>query len=128
MINRKLIEARKAKGWTQTYLASQLAVSSITVSRWENGIQVPQAYCVQRLCQIFGLTDRELGFALYQDITSQEYRMVYEEMEKYFTFGKIKTAEMILDGDGTGVYLPHHIHAHTILSSLTLAVIQSMKI
>ena len=30
MINRKLIEARKAKGWTQTYLALQLAVSPIT--------------------------------------------------------------------------------------------------
>ena len=120
MINRKLIEARKAKGWTQTYLASQLAVSSITVSRWENGMQVPQAYCVQRLCQIFGLTDRELGFALYQDITSQEYRMVYEEMEKYFTFGKLKTAEMILDGDGTGVYLPHQIHAHYIPTALEL--------
>ncbi len=120
MINRKLIEARKAKGWTQTYLASQLAVSSITVSRWENGMQVPQAYCVQRLCQIFGLTDRELGFALYQDITSQEYRMVYKEMEKYFTFGKIKTAEIILDGDGTGMYLPHHIHAHYIPAALEL--------
>ncbi len=120
MINRKLIEARKAKGWTQTYLASQLAVSSITVSRWENGMQVPQAYCVQRLCQIFGLTDRELGFALYQDITSQEYGMVYKEMEKYFTFGKIKTAEIILDGDGTGMYLPHHIHAHYIPAALEL--------
>jgi transcriptional regulator with XRE-family HTH domain len=120
MINRKLIEARKARGWTQTYLASQLAVSSITVSRWENGIQVPQAYCVHQLCQIFGLTDRELGFAFCQDITAQEYRMVYEEMDRYFTFGKIKTAEMILDGDGTGVYLPHHIHAHYIPVALEL--------
>jgi transcriptional regulator with XRE-family HTH domain len=120
MINRKLIEARKSKGWTQTYLASQLAVSSITVSRWENGIQAPQAYCVHRLCQIFGLTDRELGLALYQDITSQEDGMVYEEMDKYFTFGKIKTAEIILDGDGTSVYLPQHIHSHYIPTALEL--------
>ena len=64
MINRRLIEARKAKGWTQTYLASQLAVSSITVSLWEHGIQVPQAYYAQRLSQIFGLSDKELGLAL----------------------------------------------------------------
>jgi len=120
MINRRLIEARKAKGWTQAYLASQLAVSSITVSRWENGIQVPQAYCVHRLCLIFGLTDRELGFAFCQDITPQEYRMVYEEMDRYFTFGKIKTAEVILDGDGTGVYLPHHIRSHYIPVALEL--------
>lgn len=120
MINRRLIEARKAKRWTQAYLASQLAVSSITVSRWENGIQVPQVYCVHRLCQIFGLTDRELGFAPCQDTTPQEYRMVYEEMDRYFTFGKIKTAEMILDGDGTGVYLPQHIHSHYIPVALEL--------
>ncbi len=120
MINRRLIEARKARGWTQTYLASQLAMSAITVSRWEHGIQVPQAYGVHRLCQIFGLTDRELGFALCQDSTQQEYGMVYEEMDRYFTFGKIKTAEMILDGDGTGVYLPHHIHSHYIPLALEL--------
>src|SRR5438445_6697985 len=84
MVNSRLIEARRAKGWTQVYLAAQLAVSSITVSRWENGSQIPQAYCVQRLCQLFGLTDSELGFALAQDITSQDYRMVYKEMDRYF--------------------------------------------
>lgn len=120
MINRRLIEARKAKGWTQTYLASQLAVSAITVSRWENGTQVPQAYYAQRLSQIFGLSDKELGFALCQDSTPQDYRMVYEEMDRYFTFGKIKTAELILDGDGTGVYLPRHIHSHYIPVPLEL--------
>ncbi|MGH2493265.1 MAG: helix-turn-helix transcriptional regulator [Ktedonobacteraceae bacterium] len=95
MINRNLIEARKARGWTQMSLASQLAVSSITISRWENGIQVPQAYYVQRLCQIFSLTDKELGFVPCKDNAPQEDRMVYEEMERYFTFGKIKTAELI---------------------------------
>jgi transcriptional regulator with XRE-family HTH domain len=119
MINRKLIEARKAKGWTQTYLASQLAVSSITISRWEHGVQVPQAYYVQRLCQMFGLNDRELGLALCRNITPQEYRMVYE-MDRYFAFGKIKTTEIILDGDGTSVYLPHHIHSHYIPVALEL--------
>jgi transcriptional regulator with XRE-family HTH domain len=120
MINRRLIEARKAKGWTQTYLASQLAVSSITVSRWENGLQIPQAYCVQRLSQIFGLTVKELGFAIAQESKTQECNMVYEEMDRYFTFGKIKTTEIILDGDGTSVYLPQHIHSHYIPVALEL--------
>lgn len=112
MINRKLIEARKARGWTQVYVASQLTVSSITISRWENGTQMPQAYYAHQLCQLFGMTGEELGFVLYQDTTPQEDSMVYEEMNRYFSFGKIKTAEMILDGDGTSVYLPHHIHSH----------------
>lgn len=119
MINRKLIEARKVRGWTQAYVASQLAVSSITVSRWENGIQAPQAYCTHRLCQIFGLSDKELGLTFCQDVV-QEKRMVYTEMEKYFSFGKIKTAELILDGDGTSVYLPQYIHSHYIPVALEL--------
>ncbi|MGB8345187.1 MAG: hypothetical protein WCD86_09900 [Ktedonobacteraceae bacterium] len=40
--------------------------------------------------------------------------MVYEEMDRYFTFGKVKTAEIILDGDGTGMYLPQHIRSRYI--------------
>jgi len=112
MVNSKLIEARKARGWTQVHLASQIAVSSITISRWENGIQVPQAYCVHRLCELFDLTDKELGFALWQNAAPQKSRMVCEEMDRCFSFGKIKTTEKILDGDGTSVYLPHHIHSH----------------
>jgi hypothetical protein len=66
------------------------------------------------------MTDRDLGFALCQHVTVQEYRMVYEEMERFFTFGKIKTAELLLDGDGTGVYLPHHIRSHYIPVPLEL--------
>jgi hypothetical protein len=46
--------------------------------------------------------------------------MVYEEMDKYFSFGKIKTTEIILDGDGTSVYLPQHIHSHYIPTALEL--------
>ena len=46
--------------------------------------------------------------------------MVYEEMDRYFTLGKIKTAELILDGDGTSVYLPQHIHSHYIPVALEL--------
>ena len=62
MINRRLIEARKARRLTQADLASQLGVASLTVSRWENGVQVPQAYYVHRLCQLFAMTDRDLWF------------------------------------------------------------------
>ncbi len=120
MINRKLIAAREARGWTQAGLASQLAVTPLTISRWENGIQIPRAYYVTRLCQIFGRTDKDLGLTLFQDTIPQEDRMVYEEMESYFPFGKIKTAEMILDGDGTSVYLPQHIHSHYIPVPLEL--------
>lgn len=114
MINRKLIAAREARGWTQADLASQLAVTPVTISRWENGVQLPRAYYVTCLCQIFGITDKELGLGLCQGTALQEYRMVYEEMDRFFTFGRLKTSEIVLDGDGTGVYLPEHIHSHYI--------------
>lgn len=122
MINTKLIAARKLRGWTQTYLAARLAVTSITVSRWENGSQVPQAYCIQQLCQLFGMTDRELGFAFYQKKTdtTRENEMVYEKMDRFFAFGKLKTSEIILDGDGTGLYLPEHIRTNYIPIALDL--------
>jgi hypothetical protein len=58
------------------------------------------------------LTNRELGLTIDQNIAPQEDRMVYEEMDRYFTFGKIKTSEIILDGDGTSIYLPQHVHSH----------------
>ncbi len=120
MLNKKLIAARKMKRWTQADLASRLKVTPVTISRWENGIQVPQAYYVRQLCQLFAATDRDLGFALCQDVAVQEYRMVYEEMDRFFTFGRIRTAELILDGDGTGIYLPKHIHSHYIPVPLEL--------
>lgn len=120
MLNKKLITARKMRRWTQTDLASQLKVTPVTVSRWENGVQVPQAYYVHQLCQLFTMTEKDLGFALCQDDTVQEYRTVYEEMDRFFTFGKIKTAELILDDDGTGVYLPQHIRSHYIPVPLEL--------
>lgn len=122
MLNRKLIAARKVKGWTQANLASQLVVSTVTVSRWENGVQVPQSYYIGLLCQLFGMEERDLGFAHCQDGAVQEfeYLMVYKEMDRLFTFGRIKTAEMIIDGDGTGVYLPQHIHSHYIPVALEL--------
>lgn len=120
MLNKKLIAARKMRRWTQADLASQLRVTPVTVSRWENGVQSPQAYYVHQLCQLFAMTDSDLGFAFCQDVAVQEYRMVYEEMDRFFTFGKIKTAELILDGDGTGVYLPQSLRSHYIPVALEL--------
>lgn len=120
MLNKRLITARKMRRWTQGDLASRLSVTPVTISRWEHGVQVPQAYYVHQLCQLFAMTERDLGFALCQDVTIQEYRMVYEEMDRFFTFGKIKTAELILDGDGTGVYLPQHIRSYYIPVPLEL--------
>lgn len=112
MINTRLIAARERKGLKQSELASLLAVTVLTISRWENGIQIPRAYYVLQLCQIFGMTEKDLGLTTDQAVAEQKKpRMVYE-MDEHFTFGGRKTTEIVLDGDGSRVYLPQHIRTH----------------
>ena len=73
----QLRTARNKRGWSQTRLISELdkrarqrgltvmAPSSLrtALSRWENGHVVPEAHYRRLLCDIYGLTDEELGFA-----------------------------------------------------------------
>src|SRR5579864_2549808 len=57
-----LQEARKERGWTQQQVADFIgAPRSFNVSRWETGIAFPSAYYVQKLCQLYGKSVRELG-------------------------------------------------------------------
>lgn len=57
----KLIaEARKEKGLTQRELADQLHVSDRAVSKWERGINLPEASHFEPLCRILGFTVAEL--------------------------------------------------------------------
>lgn len=51
---------RKEKGLTQKELAEQLGVSDKTVSKWERGINLPDASLYYLLCEILGLTINEL--------------------------------------------------------------------
>jgi hypothetical protein len=39
---------------------------------------------------------------------------LFKDRDGCFSFGKLKTTWRILDGDGVGVYLPHHIRSHYI--------------
>ena len=61
MANAKLIAARLHKFWTQADLAEEVGVTFVTISRWENGVQQPQAYAVKKLCQVFASSPEELG-------------------------------------------------------------------
>ena len=110
-------------------------INAKMISRWETGENIPSLFYQQKLCMLYNQTPDELAFILREErvvlgtqheetgtsnasrplelpLSFGKHRMVYEEMDRFFTFGKIKTAEMILDGDGTSVYLPHHIRSH----------------
>ena len=72
--NRLLRTARKERGWTQQQVTDRIgALHSLYVSRWENGTAFPSAYYIERLCQLFGKSVRELGLSQLEDETQGEH-------------------------------------------------------
>ncbi len=55
-----LIKLRQAAGMTQAELGEKLNYSDKTVSKWERGESIPDAYVLTRLAEIYGLTVDEL--------------------------------------------------------------------
>lgn len=68
--NRLLRAARKERGWSQQQVADRIeAPFSLNISRWENGTAYPSPYYLERLCQLFGKSVRELGLSQIEDQT-----------------------------------------------------------
>jgi tetratricopeptide (TPR) repeat protein/transcriptional regulator with XRE-family HTH domain len=62
--NRLLKAARKERGWTQQQVADRIgAPLSLNISRWESGTAFPSSFYIERLCQLFGKSVRELGLS-----------------------------------------------------------------
>ncbi len=55
-----LIKLRQAAGMTQAELGEKLNYSDKTVSKWERGESIPDAYILTRLAEIYGLTVDDL--------------------------------------------------------------------
>ncbi|MDN3263286.1 helix-turn-helix transcriptional regulator [Streptomyces sp. CSDS2] len=64
----RLVQHRKAAGYTQEGLAEHLGVERSTVGRWESGETEPQAYLRPRLARALKITSEELQAAL-ADVT-----------------------------------------------------------
>ncbi|MBR4102280.1 MAG: helix-turn-helix transcriptional regulator [Oscillospiraceae bacterium] len=71
-IGRFIAECRKSKNMTQTQLAEILNTTNKSVSKWENGICLPDASLYEPLCDILGITINEL-FAGHK-IKSEDYQ------------------------------------------------------
>lgn len=56
----KLVLARKAKGFSQEDLASQMDISRQAVSKWENGTAQPEMSNIIKLCEVLEITPNEL--------------------------------------------------------------------
>ncbi|MBQ6719319.1 MAG: helix-turn-helix transcriptional regulator [Oscillospiraceae bacterium] len=52
----KILNMRKARGWSQEELADRVGVSRQAVSRWESGSAKPEADKIIVLCDLFGVS------------------------------------------------------------------------
>lgn len=76
-IGKLIAECRKEKKLTQTELATLLGVSDKSVSKWENGICLPEVSLYKRICQILGITLNE--FFAGERVTDEEFKDVAED-------------------------------------------------
>ena len=59
-IGRFIAESRKAKNYTQEELAEKLGITNKAISKWENGICLPDSSLYQPLCQVLDISISEL--------------------------------------------------------------------
>lgn len=59
-ISDKMRRLRKEHKLTQRELAEKLYVTPSTVSKWENGVAVPDIYAITRMADVFGVPVTEL--------------------------------------------------------------------
>lgn len=65
----KLIDLRKAHGWSQEDFAYKLNVSRQAISRWENDSAYPDALNILQISKLFGVTT---DYLLNDDYTSDK--------------------------------------------------------
>lgn len=73
---------RKMKGWTQEQLAELVGVSSVAVSKWERGINVPEVEILCRLADLFGVTVDEL-LGRNENRMDENERYTSEQLEDF---------------------------------------------
>ena len=67
-IGQRLRHERMLLNWSQEKLAEKLAVSVLSINRWENDKVLPQPYYREQLCKLFNKSPAELGFISQKDI------------------------------------------------------------
>lgn len=68
--NDKLRGERQRRGWSREYVAEQIGIADPkTLGRWERGDSSPNAFFLQKLCDLFAMLPQDLG--LYHEKQQQ---------------------------------------------------------
>lgn len=72
-IGEKILNMRKARGWSQEELAERVGVTRQAVSRWESGSAKPDADKIIALCDLFGVS---ADYLLREDYTGTQMNSI----------------------------------------------------
>lgn len=76
-IGKLIAECRKNKKMTQVELAKKLGVTDKSVSKWENGICLPDVSLYKNLCEILGITLNE--FFAGEKLSDESFKKVADD-------------------------------------------------
>ena len=76
-IGKFIAECRKEKGLTQVQLAEKLGTTDKSISKWENGVCLPDSSLYEPLCNILEITINELFAG--KKIKDEDYKKVADE-------------------------------------------------
>lgn len=108
----------KRDGYTWQQLEEDTGIAQGTLRRWAAGRCIIPHDARKTLAQFFRCAIDDFAPI---DAEPKESECMpeqaatptrWQESDRCFSFGHIKTTEIVLDGDGTEMYLPQHIHAH----------------
>lgn len=63
--NKKLVEAREQRHWTQEVAAEKIEVSRVAYARWEEQGIIPRPWAIKKACEAFKMSPEQLGFRKY---------------------------------------------------------------
>ncbi len=82
MLNENLKIVRKEKGMSQEELANKLNVVRQTVSKWEQGLSVPDSEMLVRISEIFEVpVSRLIGETVEEETTKDELARISQKLE-----------------------------------------------
>ncbi len=96
-IGKKIKELRKSKNITQEQLANALSVSSQAVSKWENGISLPDVTTIPVIAAYFNISIDEL-FDYNSAQTQNEIESIVNEAYKFRESDYVKSRNILLEG------------------------------
>ncbi|MBQ9011564.1 MAG: helix-turn-helix domain-containing protein [Bacilli bacterium] len=74
-IGKFISQKRKEKNITQRKLAEQLGITDRAVSKWENGLCLPDASNMNQLCEILGITINDLYSGQIVNMNQKETKL-----------------------------------------------------